>query len=119
MNYNCAIEKHDYSRIDKLNKLTNRFAFWDDVKKLTRNIKSDHAIGRWQCLAEIRYKELITPNHNWKEFYKRIIITNGNVSTKDAEECGIPFEMWLQLAVNRTPKGLVKAAYKLLKEMEN
>lgn len=119
MNYNCAIEKHDYSRIDKLNKLTNKFAFWDDVKKITRNIKSDHAIGRWQCLAEIRYKELITPNHNWKEFYKRIIITNGNVSTKDAEECGIPFDYWLTLATNTTAAGLVKGAKAVLEKMED
>ena len=58
MNYNFAIEKHDYSRIDKLNKLTNKETFWDDVRRLTRYITSDHAIGRWQCLAENRYKEL-------------------------------------------------------------
>ena len=58
MEYNMAIEKHDYSRIDKLNKLTDKETFWDDVRVLTSHITSDHAIHRWQCLAEIRYGEL-------------------------------------------------------------
>ena len=53
-----AIEKHDIGRIDKLNGLTNIETFWDDVRRYTRYIKSDHSIKRWQCLAEIRYKEL-------------------------------------------------------------
>lgn len=58
MNYSSAIEKRDYSKIDKLNNLANKETFWNDVRKLTKNITSDHAIGRWQCLAEQRYKEL-------------------------------------------------------------
>lgn len=58
MTYKYALEKHDISRIDKLNKLTNPNTFWDDVRKLCRGVASDHAIGRWQCLAENRYKEL-------------------------------------------------------------
>lgn len=53
-----AIECHDISRINKLNKLKNKETFWDDVRKLTKRITSDHSIGRWQCLAEKRYKEL-------------------------------------------------------------
>lgn len=118
MNYNFALEKHDYSRIDKLNQLTNKETFWDDVRKFTKNIRSDHSIGRWQCLAENRYRELCIKQKNWKEFYKRIIETNGNPSTKDAEECGIPFDYWLILATNSTPNGIVKAAEKALKLME-
>jgi hypothetical protein len=58
MTYKYALEKHDISRIDKLNKLTNANTFWEDVRKLCRGVASDHAIGRWQCLAENRYKEL-------------------------------------------------------------
>ena len=58
MTYKYALEKHDISRIDKLNKLTNPNTFWDDVRKLCRGVTSDHAIGRWQFLAENRYKEL-------------------------------------------------------------
>ena len=58
MNYLSAIEKRDYSKIDKLNRLTNKETFWDDVRKLTKYVTSDHAIHRWQCLAEQRYSEL-------------------------------------------------------------
>lgn len=54
------IERNDISKIDKLNKLTNKETFFDDVRKLTKNVTSDHSIGRWQCLCEIRYNELIT-----------------------------------------------------------
>ena len=54
----CGMERHDYSRIEKLNKLNNLDTFWDDVRKLTRNITSDHSIKRWQILSEIRYREL-------------------------------------------------------------
>ena len=58
MKHSFAIEKQDIGRIDKLNALTNIETFWDDVRRYTRYIKSSHSIGRWQCLAEIRYKEL-------------------------------------------------------------
>ena len=58
MDYSYATEKRDYGRIDKLNKLTDINTFWDDVRKLTKNISSDHTIRLWQGLAEIRYEEL-------------------------------------------------------------
>lgn len=58
MNYSYALEKRDVSRIDKLNTLTNVNTFYDDVRKITRNVKSDHAIKRWQCLADARFNEL-------------------------------------------------------------
>lgn len=58
MNYKYAIERRDYARIDKLNKLTNIDTFWDDVRKLTKNVSSDRYIRRWQGLAEIRWNEL-------------------------------------------------------------
>lgn len=56
--YDYAMEKRDISRIDKLNTLTNKETFWDDVRKFTKNVTSDHSIGRWQCLAECRWNEL-------------------------------------------------------------
>lgn len=52
------IEYHDINRIKKLNTLNNINTFWDDVRKFTRYITSDHSIKRWQILAENRYKEL-------------------------------------------------------------
>lgn len=58
MTYAYAIEKRDISKIDKLNKLNNIETYWDDVRKLTRNITSDHSIKRWQCLADARFNEL-------------------------------------------------------------
>lgn len=58
MTYDRAIEKRDYSKIDKLNKLTNKETFWDDVRKLTKNVTSDHSIRRWECLAQARCDEL-------------------------------------------------------------
>lgn len=59
MAYNeYVMERRDIGRIDKLNKLTDPKTFWGEVKKLTRNTYSDHALGRWQVLAEIRYEEL-------------------------------------------------------------
>lgn len=59
MDYSSAFEKRDYTKIDKLNTLTNKDTFWDDVRKFTKNVTSDHSIKRWQCLAEQRWQELV------------------------------------------------------------
>ena len=53
--YGYAMERSDYKRIEKLNALTNPETFWDDVRKLTRRVTSDHSIRHWQGLAELRY----------------------------------------------------------------
>lgn len=58
MNYDRAIEKRDLAKIDKLNRLVNVKTFWEDVRRLTKGVTSDHSIKRWECLAEYRYKEL-------------------------------------------------------------
>lgn len=58
MDYNLALTKWDYSKIDKLNNLTNKETFWDDVRKLTKRVASSYTIHRWECLAEARWKEL-------------------------------------------------------------
>lgn len=55
-----AKTKQDVSRVNKLNKLTNIKTFWDDVRKLTKNITSSKGIRVWQILAENRYNELLT-----------------------------------------------------------
>jgi hypothetical protein len=67
MNHLSAIEKRDYSKIDKLNALTNKDTFWDDVRKLTKNVTSDHSIKRWQCLADQRWQELVIVCSNCKK----------------------------------------------------
>ena len=56
--YSNVIEKRDISKIQKLNKITSLNGYWDEVRKLTKGVSSDHSIHRWQCLAEIRYEEL-------------------------------------------------------------
>lgn len=58
MTYEYAMENRDYTKIDKLNTLVDPVTFWDDVRKLTRNVRSDHSLGRWQILAEQREREL-------------------------------------------------------------
>ena len=60
MTYKYAFNRWDCAKIDKLNGLSNKETFWDDVRSFTRGVKSDHAIGRWQHLAEIRWEELNT-----------------------------------------------------------
>ena len=57
--YKHAVELRDYGKIDKLNALTSVDTFWDDVRRLCKRVTSDHYIGRWQALAEIRYCELL------------------------------------------------------------
>ena len=56
--YEYAMERNDYRRIEKLNGLHNPETFWDDVRKLTKNVNSDHGIHRWEVLANCRYREL-------------------------------------------------------------
>lgn len=86
MTYKFAFEKRDYARIDKLNKLANADTFYDDVRKLVKNVKSDHAIKNWQALADQRYAELITGCEDVRrdidyvngKFHERYFDTNGN-----------------------------------------
>lgn len=56
--YRNAIERNDISRIEKLNNLNESQTFWDDVRKLTKNVRSDHSLRRWEILAEIRLEEI-------------------------------------------------------------
>lgn len=65
-----AFERADYSKIEKLGQLNNLDTFWDDVRKLTKRVTSDHAIHRWQCLAEQRYKELKEEQSKKIEFWR-------------------------------------------------
>ena len=66
--YDYIIERRDVQKIDKLLSLKNPDTFWDDVRKFTRNVSSDHAIRRWQGLAEIRFDELVMERDGKIEF---------------------------------------------------
>ena len=41
-----VMENADYAKIKKLNTLHNMETFWDDVRKFTKNVRSDHSLGR-------------------------------------------------------------------------
>ena len=61
--YSMAIEKRDFSKIDKLydiieDEKTTKDNYWDKVRKLTKRVTSDHSLSRWQCLAEQFEKKL-------------------------------------------------------------
>ena len=58
MDYRFAENKSEMKRIDKLNALMNKETFWDDVRKLTKNVHNDHVIHSWEFLSEKRYNEL-------------------------------------------------------------
>lgn len=66
--YDCIMENRDVSKVEKLLSLKNPDTFWDDVRRFTRNITSDHAIRRWECLSEIRFDELIMERDGKIEF---------------------------------------------------
>lgn len=46
MKYKYMLEEHDYSQIDKLNKLNDVNTFWDNVRKLIFRVTSDYSIKR-------------------------------------------------------------------------
>ena len=60
--YQRCIENADYKRVDKIidgiiNFRINKDNFWDEIRKFTKNIHSDHSLGRWLILSEWFYKE--------------------------------------------------------------
>lgn len=62
-----VMEKQDYNKIKKLEGLHNVDTFWDDVRRLTKNVTSDHSLSRWQILAEARYGELTQARRSFYE----------------------------------------------------
>lgn len=53
----CSFENADIKKIDKIvngiraGKI-NKSNLFDEVRKLTKNVTSDHSIGRWQSITE-------------------------------------------------------------------
>lgn len=56
--WNWVYEVHDIAKIQKLEMLTNPKTFWDDVRKYTKRVTSDHSIRRWEILSGLRAKEI-------------------------------------------------------------
>ena len=56
--YGYVMGKASLKIIEKLLTLTDVSTFWDDVRRFTKNIHSDHNISMWQNYAEMRYEEL-------------------------------------------------------------
>lgn len=55
---NCIYEANDVKKIDKLMTIKTLNNFWDNVRKFTKNVYSNHSISRWQWLAEHRAIQL-------------------------------------------------------------
>lgn len=72
-----VMEYNDISKVRRLNELKNPITFWDDVRKMTKNTKSDHGIKRWQILSEIRYKEILKDLKKEFEMYLNAVKSNG------------------------------------------
>lgn len=79
MDYRFARNRTEMKRIDKLNALTNKETFWDDVRKLTKNVHSDHVIHSWECLSDQRYNELLTGVENVRVDYDAEKMKNGKI----------------------------------------
>ena len=62
-----VMENADYAKIKKLRTLHNADTFWNDVRRMTARVTSDHSIKRWQILAEARYGELTQAKRAWLE----------------------------------------------------
>lgn len=54
----CIFEKADIARVEKLRSIKSPVGYYDNVRKFTKRVCSDHSIHRWQHLAEIREKEI-------------------------------------------------------------
>jgi len=78
MEFNDVVmEYNDISKVRRLNELKNPITFWDDVRKMTKNTKSDHGIKRWQILSEIRYEEILKDLKKEFEMYLNAVKSNG------------------------------------------
>lgn len=51
-------ERTDITRIEQLERLTNKDTYWEDVTRLCRKVTGKHALERWKTLSEQRYEEL-------------------------------------------------------------
>lgn len=108
--WNCVCENADIKKIEKLVKLTNPATFWDDVRNLTKNVKSDHSVKRWQILTEIRFGEI---NAEMKEITNDVKIrqyTFGDyiVTTEQTVEDGMDI---CNFYIRRKDSGFVMFVY--------
>lgn len=56
-------ESRDINKIDKIIKgletgKINKYNFYDNIRKFTKNVYSDHSIGRWQCISDWFYARI-------------------------------------------------------------
>lgn len=60
--YKYAYNKTEEKIIKKLNSLNNPETFFNDVRRFTRQITTDHNIKTWERFSEIRYNEITEKN---------------------------------------------------------
>jgi hypothetical protein len=61
--YRICFNNQERLRADKIinlfsSRVLNKENYWDNIRKLTKNVYSDHALSSWQCLAERAEKEI-------------------------------------------------------------
>lgn len=60
--YRRCFNNSDVTKADKIIKgiteeTINSLNYWDTIRKLTVNVRSDRAIHRWQCISEMVHRE--------------------------------------------------------------
>ena len=79
--YKYAYNKTEEKIIKKLNSLNNPETFFNDVRRFTRQITTDHNIKTWERFSEIRYNEITEKNKTLKARYNNYDFMHRNSSS--------------------------------------
>lgn len=55
-----SLSKRESAIAEKLNSLSDKETFWDDVRKFTAKVHSDAVLHIWEWLSDQRYAEILT-----------------------------------------------------------
>ena len=58
-----GMDGYDLKKMDKIvnglnDGLISKENFWDSIRWLCKNVKSEHSIKRWQCIADYVYERI-------------------------------------------------------------
>lgn len=74
------LNKRESAIAEKLNSLSDKETFWDDVRKFTAKVHSDAVIHVWEWLSDRRYAEILADVEDI-----RIEIEDGKTAYYDSE----------------------------------
>lgn len=74
------LNKKESAIAEKLNSLSDKETFWDDVRKFTAKVHSDAVLHVWEWLSDRRYAEILTGVED-----VRIEIEDGKISYYDGK----------------------------------